>query len=478
MKISFYIILLLIIELTCTHTKVENLFDDMYSGDIYSGYLETSNPNHQLFYVFTPSQSQTPTTDPLILWLHGGPGCSALSGLLMEVGPVVTDKFSGFFHINEYAWNKNANIIFIESPAGIGYSINTDASRSFDDETVGKENFYAFKQFITNEFPQYANNDFYLTGASYSGVVLPYFIKEYYNQSELRLNLKGFFVGNALTSFESDCERAQVHFGYGHSIVGHETMKAFERNCPYLDFGYNTTLSMSSSSNELDPKNVTHRCNEIRQTIKEEFDGVDLFGIYHQCVLQTASNNNNNSNKRVSQNERILNTRKQFNKANININADDENEEEISITPSYCEDDYFMPEFMNRESTKRKLNISSMDMSWWSCGDVGDYPMSESLPIYNNVLFPNNLRIWHFSGDADGCVPTLGTQYWINKLNMAIKTEWKAWHARNQVAGFVQEYENNFVFLTVKGAGHIATYDRREEMYIAWNAFLNGTLPS
>jgi hypothetical protein len=34
------------------------------------------------------------------------------------------------------------------------------------------------------------------------------------------------------------------------------------------------------------------------------------------------------------------------------------------------------------------------------------------------------------------------------------------------------------VFLTVKGAGHIATYDRREEMYIAWNAFLNGTLPS
>jgi serine carboxypeptidase-like clade 2 len=93
-------------------------------------------------------------------------------------------------------------------------------------------------------------------------------------------------------------------------------------------------------------------------------------------------------------------------------------------------------------------------------------------------LFPNGLRIWHFSGDADGCVPTLGTQYWINKLNMAIKTEWKAWHARNQVAGFVQEYDNNFVFLTVKGAGHIATYDRREEMYIAWNAFLNGTLPS
>lgn len=39
----------------------------------------------RLFYYFTKSESQ-PESDPIILWLTGGPGCSALSGLLFEIG--------------------------------------------------------------------------------------------------------------------------------------------------------------------------------------------------------------------------------------------------------------------------------------------------------------------------------------------------------------------------------------------------------
>lgn len=40
----------------------------------------------QLFYYFIESESGYPDSDPLMLWITGGPGCSALSGLIYEIG--------------------------------------------------------------------------------------------------------------------------------------------------------------------------------------------------------------------------------------------------------------------------------------------------------------------------------------------------------------------------------------------------------
>ena len=51
----------------------------------YAGYLDAS-PTKHFFYWFVESE-QSPTTDPLVLWLNGGPGCSSLTGLLAELGP-------------------------------------------------------------------------------------------------------------------------------------------------------------------------------------------------------------------------------------------------------------------------------------------------------------------------------------------------------------------------------------------------------
>ena len=100
---------------------VDDLFNGLYDKEIYSGYLKTDVEGNELFYVFIPSQ-RSPKDDPLLLWLNGGPGCSSLKGMLSENGPVLYDKESQQFKLNDYSWNKNASILYIDSPAGVGFS--------------------------------------------------------------------------------------------------------------------------------------------------------------------------------------------------------------------------------------------------------------------------------------------------------------------------------------------------------------------
>jgi len=44
----------------------------------------------QRFYYFVRSEND-PDEDPLLLWLSGGPGCSGISGLAYEIGPLQFD---------------------------------------------------------------------------------------------------------------------------------------------------------------------------------------------------------------------------------------------------------------------------------------------------------------------------------------------------------------------------------------------------
>ncbi len=87
----------------------------------FSGYLNgtegcdtaTNGPDCQIHYWLALSESN-PSTDPVVLWLNGGPGSSSLLGFLQELGPLMMSADGGLME-NPYSWTKYANILAIEA---------------------------------------------------------------------------------------------------------------------------------------------------------------------------------------------------------------------------------------------------------------------------------------------------------------------------------------------------------------------------
>lgn len=130
--------------------------------------------------MFVESQNDA-TTDPLIIWFNGGPGCSSMLGWAQEHGPWVMKNGTSDFVENDYAWNMRANMLYIESPGGVGFSTcGSTEDCTFNDETSATQNLAAVLAWFTS-YPEFGTNDLYLSGESYAGVYVPYLAREIYN---------------------------------------------------------------------------------------------------------------------------------------------------------------------------------------------------------------------------------------------------------------------------------------------------------
>ena len=58
---------------------------------------------------------------PVLLWLNGGPGASSLLGFYDELGPFGVNAQMQIVP-RAVSWNKDAHLIAIDNPLGVGYS--------------------------------------------------------------------------------------------------------------------------------------------------------------------------------------------------------------------------------------------------------------------------------------------------------------------------------------------------------------------
>lgn len=139
-----------------------------------------------MFYYFIKSE-RNPEEDPLLIWLSGGPGCSSLSGLLFENGPLSFNIESDNGDIpslvsTTYSWTKVANIIYLDQPAGTGFSYSRNPLADIPSDLRSAKLVNEFVHNWLAKHPEYYSNPFYVTGNSYSGIVVPAIVQEISNE--------------------------------------------------------------------------------------------------------------------------------------------------------------------------------------------------------------------------------------------------------------------------------------------------------
>ncbi|KAG1371068.1 serine carboxypeptidase II-3 [Cocos nucifera] len=234
--------------------------------DQYGGYVTVdAEAGRALFYYFAEAVSADPSSKPLLLWLNGGPGCSSLGyGAMEELGPFRVMSDGKTLFRNPYAWNRVANVLFLESPAGVGFSYSnttSDYGKSGDGRTA--EDAYAFLVNWMERFPEYKGRDFFIAGESYAGHYVPQLAHTILQHNNTNINLKGIMIGNAAINDETD-SKGIFDYLWTHALISDETIDAIDKYCNFSP----------------DATNQTERCYQAVKAVNQVFETLDIYNIY------------------------------------------------------------------------------------------------------------------------------------------------------------------------------------------------------
>jgi cathepsin A (carboxypeptidase C) len=400
------------------------------------GYLDVQDGKHFFFWFF--ESRNKPATDPLILWLNGGPGCSSLTGLLMELGPCRVNPGGNGTTFNPHSWTTNANVIFLDQPVQVGFSYSDNGKYPTNSDSAA-EDVYAFMQIFLASFPKYAKNEFHVTGESYAGHYIPAIAtkimqENMYNvdQQKLSINLNSIAIGNGLTDPLLQYEK-------------YPDMACDEKYGPILS---------------------QERCQKMRDSfpsckslISACYDRKSIFS----CVPAAMYCNNMMITPFQGTGKNIYDIRKECD----------------STKNSLCYDIATdIDTFLNRPDVKQVLGA---DREYKTCQMginlrfllAGDWMR----PYVHDIapLLENGIRVLIYAGDADYICNWKGNKHWTTNLEWSGKSKFvqaqdKPWVSKQtgKPLGELRSH-SRLSFLKVYEAGHMTPYDQPEHA----NEFIN-----
>lgn len=409
----------------------------------YSGYITVNEDSGRALFYWFFEATEDSASKPLVLWLNGGPGCSSIGyGEAEEIGPFHINADGKSVYLNPYSWNEVANVLFLESPVGVGFSYSNTSSdlvNNGDKRTAEDSLTFLLKWF--ERFPQFKGRDFYITGESYGGHYVPQLSQAIVRNNllfkEKSINLKGYMVGNAL--FDDHHDHVGVfEFLWSTGLISDQTYKQLNLLCANQSFVH------SSES-----------CDAILEVADKEIGNIDHYSIFTPPCSDSSSNRLRKRMHMVGRvGERYDPCTEKHSVAYFNL---PEVQQALHVDPKYAPSKW--------DTCSELVNLNWKD----SAGSV--------LDVYRELI-QTGLRIWVFSGDTDGVLPITSTRYSVDALKLPVIGPWRAWYDDGQVGGWIQEYEG-LTLVSVRGAGHEVPLHQPKLALQLIKAFLAGnSLPS
>jgi len=423
--------------------------------NMYSGYLSLSN-HHNLHYWFVESQGN-PATDPVTLWMNGGPGCSSLDGLLYEHGPIhVTD--SGTLYNNSYAWNLHSNVIYLEAPIGVGFSYSSDGVYNMNDNTTADDNYHALLVWF-GKFPNYVGRDFYVTGESYGGVYVPSLVLRILQGNAanegVNINLKAFAVGNGLSSY-ADNDDSTVWFAMHHGIISEQLWNSLLENC------CTTPYTRQNCPFNSDKPACAADYAVVMDAIYDS--GLNWYNIYGDCLNTPQAFSHKKYIREISMLHQDFHRRTN----NRYLTKLKENVECIDSTGADI--------YLNNMTVRQAIHIpSTLTVEWSICSDILNYTTlyQTMAPTYKSIFsMDSQIYAYVYNGDTDLACNFLGDEWFVDDLQGIDGVDnYRKWMLNNQIAGWTKDYPR-ISFVTVRGSGHMVPQWRPPQALKMFKYFL------
>ncbi|KAG6482433.1 hypothetical protein ZIOFF_059064 [Zingiber officinale] len=373
--------------------------------DQYAGYVTVDRANGRALFYYFAEAVENSGSKPIVLWLNGGPGCSSLGyGAMEELGPFRVMSDGKTLYRNPYAWNEVANILFLESPGGVGFS--------------------------------YSNTtDFFITGESYASHYVPQLAHAILHHKDRLINLKGIAIGNVVINKETD-SRGTFDYFWTHALIADETIHTIHKFCNF-----------SPDASPTAPK-CDRAVDEANLAVYE----LDVYNIYAPLcfssgVTPTPKSPSIENFDPCTSNyvEAYLNNLEVQNALHANVTK-------LNYTWSGCSQ--VIPSWSDQPSTMlpiiHELLSNGIRILKYRCIDFVVHVEG----VFDLILSLTKRWLGLCSGDFDGVVPVASTRYSLEKLKLGVKAPWRAWMLNSEVGGYTVVYDHNLTFATVREAGH------------------------